>query len=46
VIHETRLADKQGAMALYGELLNDYPGSLFIPEARKRYRILRGDNIH
>ena len=45
VIHETQLADKQGAMALYQELLNNYPGSLFVPEARKRYRSLRGDNI-
>ncbi|MCX6286786.1 MAG: tetratricopeptide repeat protein [Bacteroidetes bacterium] len=46
VIHETWLADKQGAMALYQELLNTYPGSLFVPEARKRYRTLRGDTIH
>jgi tetratricopeptide (TPR) repeat protein len=45
VIHETQLADKQGAMALYQELLNNYPGSLFVPEARKRYRTLRGDTI-
>jgi hypothetical protein len=45
VIHETWLADKQGAMALYQDLLNNYPGSLFIPEARKRYRTLRGDTI-
>ena len=45
LIHETQLADKQGAMALYQELLNTYPGSLFVPEARKRYRTLRGDTI-
>ncbi|MCX6282330.1 MAG: tetratricopeptide repeat protein [Bacteroidetes bacterium] len=45
VIHETWLADKQGAMALYQELLNTYPGSLFVPEARKRFRTLRGDTI-
>ncbi|MCX6283086.1 MAG: tetratricopeptide repeat protein [Bacteroidetes bacterium] len=43
LIHETSLADKQGAMAFYQELLNTYPGSLFVPEARKRYRTLRGD---
>ena len=43
MIHETSLADKQGAMAFYQELLNTYPGSLFAPEARKRYRTLRGD---
>ena len=46
VIHETQLADKQGAMALYQDLLNNYPGSLFVPEARKRYRSLRGDKIN
>jgi len=44
-IHETRLADKQGAMTLYQELLNNYPGSLYAAEARKRYRTLRGDNV-
>ena len=46
IIHETWLADKDGAMALYQDLLNNYPGSLFIPEARKRYRSLRGDTVH
>jgi len=45
LIHETRLGDKQGAMTLYQELLNTYPGSLFVPEARKRYRTLRGDML-
>jgi len=45
VIHETQFADKKGAMALYQVLLNNYPGSLFVPEARKRYRTLRGDSL-
>jgi len=45
VIHETWMGDKQGAMAFYQDLLNNYPGSLFVPEARKRYRTLRGDTI-
>jgi tetratricopeptide (TPR) repeat protein len=44
-IHETNLNDKTGAMAFYQELLNNYPGSIFIPDARKRYRTLRGDNL-
>ncbi len=44
-IHEVQMADKQGAMALYQDLLNNYPGSLFVPEARKRYRSLRGDKM-
>ncbi len=45
VIHDTWLDDKPGAMALYQELLSNYPGSLFAVEARKRYRTLRGDSI-
>lgn len=44
-IHETNLNDKTGAMAFYQELLNNYPGSIFITDARKRYRALRGDNL-
>lgn len=46
MIHETWFADKEGAMALYQDLLNKYPGSLYITEARKRYRSLRGDTVH
>jgi tetratricopeptide (TPR) repeat protein len=34
------------AMELYQQLLLDYPGSLFTTEARKRYRLLRGDIIN
>ena len=34
------------AMELYQQLLLDYPGSLFVTEARKRYRQLRGDFIN
>jgi len=45
MIHETWLADTRGAMDLYQELLNNHQGSLFTPEARKRYRVLRGDNL-
>jgi tetratricopeptide (TPR) repeat protein len=44
-IHEINLNDKAGAMALYQDILNNYPGSIFITDARKRYRMLRGDNL-
>jgi outer membrane protein assembly factor BamD (BamD/ComL family) len=37
------LNNKEKAMALYEQLLKDYPGSLFTTEARKRFRQLRGD---
>jgi len=37
--------DPEKAMKLYQELLEKYPGSIFIPEARKRFRELRGDRL-
>jgi hypothetical protein len=33
------------AMELYQRIMTDYPGSLFVTEARKRYRLLRGDKL-
>jgi outer membrane protein assembly factor BamD (BamD/ComL family) len=39
-------ADKAAAMKLYEELMEKYPGSFFVPEARKRFRLLRGDNLN
>jgi tetratricopeptide (TPR) repeat protein len=42
-IYERHLKDKGKAMELYREFLNKYPGSVFASEARKRYRIMRGD---
>jgi tetratricopeptide (TPR) repeat protein len=38
--------DKPEAMKLYRKLLQDYPGSIFGVEARKRYRGLRGDFLN
>ncbi|HSG68245.1 MAG TPA: tetratricopeptide repeat protein, partial [Bacteroidales bacterium] len=35
--------DSSTAMALYQELLTNYPGSIFTIDARKRFRALRGD---
>jgi len=42
-IYERQLKNKDKAMEFYREFLNKYPGSVFAAEARKRYRILRGD---
>ena len=39
------IIDKTKAIEAYKKLLVDYPGSLFSDEARKRYRVLRGDKI-
>ena len=44
-IQERQFNNIEIAMELYQEILMNYPGSLFAVEARKRYRILRNDNI-
>ncbi len=42
-LNEQQLGNKQKAMAAYQELLDKFPGSIFVPEARKKFRLLRGD---
>lgn len=44
-LYEKNLKDTEQAKKLYQKLINDYPGSMFAAEARKRFRKLRGDNI-
>jgi tetratricopeptide (TPR) repeat protein len=44
-IHEKILMDSTKAMTYYEKLITEYPGSLFVVEARKRFRSLRGDQI-
>jgi predicted Zn-dependent protease len=36
---------KEEAMELYKKLMTDYPGSLYVEEARRKFRKLRGDQI-
>jgi tetratricopeptide (TPR) repeat protein len=43
-INENVLDNKEKASELYQQLLTDYPGSLYVVEARKRFRALRGDS--
>jgi tetratricopeptide (TPR) repeat protein len=43
-IYENQLNDKEQAKAFYQKIITDYAGSLYINEARKRFRILRGDS--
>jgi len=43
---ERILRDNNTAMTLYESLITDFPGSLYVVEARKRFRSLRGDNIN
>jgi tetratricopeptide (TPR) repeat protein len=44
-IYENNLQDKEKAKTYYQRIITDYPGSLWINEARKRFRILRGDKL-
>ncbi len=41
-LYENYLDDKETAKAYYKQLLFEYPGSLFLVEARKKYRELSG----
>ena len=45
-IFEERKKDKVQAMAIYQKLLTDHSGSIYVAEARKRFRLLRGDVIN
>ncbi|GAB2548014.1 hypothetical protein GCM10027085_43700 [Spirosoma aerophilum] len=45
-IYEDRLKDKQAAMEAYQKVLTQYPGSIHGAEARKRFRVLRGDTVN
>ncbi|MEP2024122.1 MAG: tetratricopeptide repeat protein [Reichenbachiella sp.] len=45
-IYEEHLHDYAKAMEIYKDFLITYPGSVYVAEARKRFRSLRGDNIN
>lgn len=42
-IYERQLSDKEKAMEIYRDFLTKFPGSVYVAEARKRFRTLRGD---
>ena len=42
-LYEYYLKDISKAMECYQTLMRDYPGSVYVVDARKRYRELRGD---
>ena len=44
-IQEENLQDKEQAKTLYNQFLVKYPGSIYVAEARKRFRKLRGDSM-
>ena len=45
LLTQENLNDKARAQELYEMLLTKYPGSLFVVDARKRFRELRGDKV-
>ncbi|GGG40291.1 tetratricopeptide repeat protein [Hymenobacter glacieicola] len=45
-IQEENLRDVSKAQQLYNQVLVKYPGSIYVAEARKRFRKLRGDVVN
>jgi len=46
LIYEDDRKDKVKAMELYQKLMTSYQGSTYVVEARKKYRLLRGDIVN
>lgn len=44
-LYEEYLGDKAKAMEMYEALMLNFPGSIYVVDARKRYRALRGDKM-
>jgi TolA-binding protein len=42
-IYQNQLKNNDKAMEIYHDFLTKFPGSVYVAEARKRYRLLRGD---
>ena len=45
-LYENQLNDKSKAMQLYEKILTQYPGSLYVVDARKHFRALRNDAVN
>ncbi|WP_262383938.1 tetratricopeptide repeat protein [Hymenobacter lutimineralis] len=45
-IQEENLNDREKAQELYNQVIIKYPGSIYVAEARKRFRKLRGDAVN
>ena len=46
LLQEQVYLDKEKAMKLFEQLITDFPASLFVVEARKHFRALRGDALN
>lgn len=45
MLYETKLNDTARAQELYQQMLLNYPGSIFVSDARYRFRVIRGDEV-
>ena len=45
-LQEKYINNKEVAMELYKTIMTKYPGSIYVVEARKRFRDLRGDKVN
>lgn len=45
IIYQDYIQDQQSALSYYEILIKSYPGSIYTNEARKRFRLLRGDSL-
>ncbi len=45
-IYENKLKNKDKAKELYEQLITQFPGSLYVVDARKRFRVLRGEKLN
>ncbi|MDZ4664182.1 MAG: tetratricopeptide repeat protein [Bacteroidota bacterium] len=45
-LYEYKIKDNTKAKEAYEAIITNYPGSIFVTEARKRFRELRGDKIN
>ncbi|MET4107754.1 tetratricopeptide repeat protein [Hymenobacter sp. UYP22] len=45
-ILEENVQDREKAQQLYNQVITKYPGSIYVAEARKRFRKLRGDVVN
>jgi tetratricopeptide (TPR) repeat protein len=43
-LYDGALNNKNKAMELYKAIITDYSSSILVVQARKKYRVLRGDN--
>jgi len=45
-LYDNTLSNPEKAMELYEKILLEHNSSIFVAEARKRFRTLRGDNLN